>query len=94
MKKLLPAMLGCIAIGAFSGGILAQSKGDLEIEKPWARATVPGAAVGGGDLVIRNKGASGDRLVGASSMASARGGVHESAGAKDGNRSATGEGGK
>ena len=61
----------------------AQSKGDLQLEKPWARATPPGAAVGGGYLVIRNKGAAGDRLVGASSPASARMEMHEMAMEKD-----------
>lgn len=40
--------------------------GDLTIEHPWARATPPGAAVGGGYLVIENSGASADRLLSAS----------------------------
>lgn len=44
--------------------------GDLAIRSPWARATAPGAAVGGGYLQIENAGASGDRLVGASSPVS------------------------
>ena len=83
MKKLLLAMLGCIAMGAFSGAVFAQSKGDIEIEKPWARATPPGAAVGGGYFVIRNKGAAADRLVEASSTAGARVEIHEMAMEKD-----------
>lgn len=61
----------------------AQSKGDLQLEKPWARATPPGASVGGGYLVIRNKGAAGDRLVGVSSPASARMEMHEMTMEKD-----------
>lgn len=61
----------------------AQSKGDLQLEKPWARATPPGASVGGGYVVIRNKGAAGDRLVGVSSPASARMEMHEMAMEKD-----------
>lgn len=77
MKNLLLAMLGCIAMGAFSDAIFAQSKGDIEIEKPWARATPPGAAVGGGYLTIRNNGPAGDRLVGVSSPVSARVEMHE-----------------
>jgi copper(I)-binding protein len=40
--------------------------GDLTIEHPWARATPPGAAVGGGYLVIQNGGSSADRLLSAS----------------------------
>ena len=83
MKKFLLVLLGCLALGACSGALFAQSKGELEIEKPWARATPPGAAVGGGYLVIRNKGVSGDRLVGVTSPVSARVEVHEMAMEKD-----------
>ena len=43
----------------------------------------PGAAVGGGYLVIRNKGVAADRLVGVSSPASARVEIHEMAMEKD-----------
>jgi copper(I)-binding protein len=39
--------------------------GDLTIEHPWARATPPGAAVGGGYLVVQNDGASPDTLLSA-----------------------------
>ncbi len=69
--------IGCVALAIASGGALAQSKGNLEIEKPWARATPPGAAVGGGYLTIRNNGPAGDRLVGVSSPVSARVEMHE-----------------
>lgn len=48
----------------------------VAIEKPWVRATAPGARVGGGYLVIRNPGATTDRLVGASSPACARVELH------------------
>ena len=44
----------------------------VEIEKPWARATAPGARVAAGYMVIRNKAASADRLVGVASAAAAR----------------------
>jgi periplasmic copper chaperone A len=44
----------------------------VEIETPWARATAPGARTGAGYMVIRNKSASPDRLVGAESAVSAR----------------------
>ena len=46
------------------------------IEKPWARATAPGAKVAGGYMVIRNQGAAGDRLVSASSPVSAKVELH------------------
>ena len=76
-------MLGAASLVASNGISFAQSKGDLEIEKPWARATAPGASVGGGYLVIRNNGAAGDRLVGVTSPASARVEMHEMAMEKD-----------
>jgi hypothetical protein len=48
----------------------------MQIEKPWARATAPGARVAGGYLLIRNAGAAGDRLVSASSPAAAKVELH------------------
>lgn len=83
MKKQLLAGLICASLGALSHPAFSQSKDDLQIEKPWARATVPGAAVGGGYLTIRNKGTAPDRLVGASSPASARVEMHTMAMEKD-----------
>lgn len=56
---------------AFSSCVQAQ----VRIEKPWARATAPGAKVAGGYLLIRNQGAA-DRLVAASSPAAARVELH------------------
>jgi copper(I)-binding protein len=48
----------------------------IQIEKPWARATAPGAKVAGGYMVIRNAGAAGDKLVSASSPAAAKVELH------------------
>lgn len=59
--------------------VLAQ----VNIEKPWARATVPGATVGGGFLTVMNQGAAPDRLIGASSPVAARTEMHEMAMEKD-----------
>jgi copper(I)-binding protein len=56
------------ALGVASGA-WAQTKGGLEIEHPWARATPPGASVGGGYATVRNSGDRPDRLIGASSPA-------------------------
>ena len=39
----------------------------LVIERPWARATPPGAPVAGGFLTVRNAGKTEDRLVSATS---------------------------
>lgn len=44
----------------------------VSIDKPWARATAPGAKVAGGYMLIRNAGAAGDRLVAASSPVAGR----------------------
>ncbi len=52
------------------------AQAQVTIEKPWVRATAPGARVGGGYLMIRNAGAAADRLVGASSPAAARVELH------------------
>lgn len=48
----------------------------VQIEKPWARATAPGAKVAGGYLLIRNPGAAADRLLSASSPAAAKVELH------------------
>lgn len=44
----------------------------VSVEKPWARATAPGAKVAGGYMLIRNAGAAPDRLLSASSPAAER----------------------
>jgi hypothetical protein len=48
----------------------------VTIERPWARATAPGAKVAGGYMLIRNQAAAADRLVGASSPAAGRVELH------------------
>ena len=59
-------------LGAFfSFSVQAQ----IQIEKPWVRATAPGATVAGGYLLMRNEGTA-DRLVAASSPAAARVELH------------------
>ena len=83
MKTLLFVLLSSASLAGVCGNAHAQPKGDIQIEKPWARATPPGAAVGGGYLVVRNNGAAADRLVGVSSPASARVELHEMAMEKD-----------
>lgn len=50
--------------------------GDIMISTPWARATPRGAEVGGAYMTIANKGATADRLLGASSPVAARLEVH------------------
>jgi copper(I)-binding protein len=41
----------------------------IEIENPWSRATAPGAKVAAGYMILRNKGPSPDRLLGATTPA-------------------------
>ena len=48
----------------------------VQVEKPWARATAPGAKVAGGYMMLRNAGTSADRLVAASSPAAAKVELH------------------
>jgi copper(I)-binding protein len=48
----------------------------IQVDKPWARATAPGAKVAGGYMLIRNAGGAADRLVAASSPAAARVELH------------------
>jgi copper(I)-binding protein len=66
MKRLLLLLLFA------SGPALAQ----VQIDKPWARATAPGAKVAGGYMLIRNAGAAADRLLSASSPAAAKVELH------------------
>jgi len=56
----------------FAGSAQAQ----IQIDKPWSRATVPGAKVAGGYMLIRNAGAAADRLLSASSPAAAKVELH------------------
>lgn len=67
------------AMLSLATGLCWAQAGAIKVEKPYARATAPGAAVGGGYAVIHNSGAAGDRLVGAASPAAARMELHEMA---------------
>ena len=51
---------------------VAPAWAQIEIEKPWTRATAPGAKVAAGYMIIRNKSASPDRLLSGASPAAAR----------------------
>lgn len=53
--------------------------GDLVIAQPWSRATPGGAKVAGGYLIIENRGAAPDRLIGGALDAAARLETHEMA---------------
>ena len=61
----IAALVATIAIGSGAASAHEFKIGDIEIEHPWSRATPGGAQVAVGYLVIRNKGKSDDRLIGA-----------------------------
>lgn len=61
--RILLCFLALVALPAFA---------DVQIENAWTRATPPGAKIAAGYLTIRNRSASADRLVGASSPAAAK----------------------
>jgi copper(I)-binding protein len=54
------------------------SLGSLSIDHPWARATAPGAPVGGGFVSIYNGGEEPDRLIGGSVDFASEVQIHES----------------
>ena len=53
------------------------TKGDIVVEKPWARATPKGASVGAAYMTIRNNGAAADKLTGGSADFAADVQIHE-----------------
>lgn len=69
------------ALVVLSGSVLSHGfeVGDLEIEHPWSRATVPGAKVAAGYFVVKNTGSEPDRLVSVSSTISDKAEIHEMA---------------
>ena len=58
------------------GFVSQAAQAQILIDKPWARATAPGAKVAGGYMLVRNQGAAADRLVGASSPVAAKVELH------------------
>ncbi len=61
-----------LAIAAVTG----VAAGGISIEKPWAKAMLPGAPAGAGFLTIHNNSGEADRLLAASSPASGRVEIH------------------
>lgn len=79
-----PSLLVAVALTLVGAGSLIRDAlaheykaGALVIGHPWARATLPGAKVGGGYLSITNNGSVPDRLTGFSSSIADRGEMHE-----------------
>jgi copper(I)-binding protein len=67
MAALRP-LLCLMVLAAAAGPAAAQEfkAGDIAIEQPWSRATPKGAAVGVGYLIVHNRGAAPDTLIGGS----------------------------
>ncbi len=72
------ALAGGLALG-LAGHAFAQTyqAGSIEVVQPWARATPPGAEVGGGYMTIINHGGEPDTLIGGSSPAAGKVEVHQ-----------------
>ncbi|MEW9804817.1 copper chaperone PCu(A)C [Mesorhizobium marinum] len=51
--------------------------GNLEIDHPWSRATLPGAKVAAGYLIVKNGGTEPDRLVAVGAEIAGKGEIHE-----------------
>jgi periplasmic copper chaperone A len=80
MMRTSRAIAALVLVAAtYVGSASAQDvrAGDLQIEHPWSRATPAGAKIGAGYLVIANKGATADRLVGGSTAAAGKVEIHE-----------------
>lgn len=71
------AALALLALAPSFAAARDFTAGDLVIQHPWSRATPTGAAIGGGYLIVVNKGATADRLVGGSFQASSGFELHE-----------------
>lgn len=77
MKRI--ALTAALVAATLSGAAVAGevTVGDLKIDQPYARATVPGAPVAGGYMTITNTGSQPDRLVGGSASFAGRVEIHE-----------------
>jgi periplasmic copper chaperone A len=80
MRAALRCLLAtALVVFAFSATAHDYTVGSLHIEHPWSRATPQGARVGGGYLVIENRGSTADRFVSASAEFAGRTELHEMA---------------
>jgi copper(I)-binding protein len=73
------AAIGLLAACALPVAGQAYAQDALVVERPWARATPPGAQVAGGYATIENTSDEADRLVSASAEIAGRAAIHEMA---------------
>ncbi|MEL6750600.1 MAG: copper chaperone PCu(A)C [Pseudomonadota bacterium] len=76
MRALIAALLITLSAPALAHDFKV---GDIALDHPVARATPPGAKVGGGYLMLVNSGDTTDRLIGGSADFAARVEIHEMA---------------
>jgi copper(I)-binding protein len=79
MKYFAVYLVAALTMFAASGHAADYKVGDLQIANPWTRATPKGSTVAGGYMVITNKGAAADRLLGGSATVANRFEVHRMA---------------
>lgn len=80
MKHITQEILATVAVTlllAVSAFAQDYKLGTLEIDHPYARATMPGAPVSGGYMVIRNTGNEADRLIAGSADFAGKVEIHE-----------------
>jgi len=77
LRSLLIATLVALAASAGATNATEYKIGDITIQEPVARATVPGQKVGGGYAVLINAGSTDDKLIGASADFAGMVHVHE-----------------
>jgi copper(I)-binding protein len=65
-----------ITLAALPAAAHDYTVGSIQIAHPWMRATPKGAAVAAGDMVITNKGAASERLIGGTSPVAGRFEIH------------------
>ena len=68
--------MSVLALFTAAVSALADPSPAISVEKPWSRATPPGATTGAGYLTVVNRGKDADRLVGVSSTVAAHTELH------------------
>ena len=79
MKRVTICLIGALAMFSCTAQAADFTVGNLQIANPWTRATPKGSTVAGGYMVITNKGATSDRLVGGSAAVANRFEIHRMA---------------
>ena len=79
MKHFAGCLVAALTMFASAGQAADYTVGDLQVANPWTRATPKGSMVAGGYMVITNKGAAADRLLGGSTTVANRFEVHRMA---------------